>query len=163
MLIFPEHIQLNKPGLRGLGELNRIRAVSSKIEARMASLRPSDEARINNLTYEELQDLSKIVGIADFMVCKYAESKDMHHILKEFAGIISDTAGSLDSIDDDISELILSAEDSISVVKDMHSTIHEKSDICHRPTGNSPINLTNSITQINPSKYQQNPQGGVVR
>ncbi|RNJ77169.1 MAG: hypothetical protein EB829_02845 [Nitrosopumilus sp. H8] len=157
---------MTRLGSRSLaGELNRIRSVSSKIEARMSELRPSEEARIDGLTYEELQDLAKIAGIADFMVCKYAESKNMHRILKEFAAIITSTADSLDSIDDEMSELILSVEDSIGRVKDMHSSIHEKSDVCrrHAGTADSPINLTNSITQINPSKYQQNPQGHATR
>ena len=69
----------------------------------------------------EFQDLDKIVGIADFMLCKYADKKDLGSILKYFVSIISDTANSLNDLDDEISELIISAEDSINKVKEMHT------------------------------------------
>jgi hypothetical protein len=39
--------------------------------------------------------LDKIVGLADFMMCKYADKKEMRSILKHFTSIINDTANSL--------------------------------------------------------------------
>ena len=47
------------------------------------------------------------------MLCKYADKKEMRSILKHLYDIISDSAKSLDEIDDEVSELILEAEDSI--------------------------------------------------
>jgi len=147
-------------------DIDRIRALSSKIDKKLSEAKLSDDDKIGKLTLEELQDLNKIVGIADFMLCKYADKKEMHSILKHFVSIISDTANSLENLDDELSELIISAEDSINKVKDMHTHISEKSDFKKKyhdgPEYNehetSAINLTNFGTEVNPAEYQQNSQ-----
>ena len=147
-------------------DIERIRILSSKIDKKLSEVKSSDD-KIDKLTLEELQDLNKIVGIADFMLCKYDDKKEMRSILKHFVSIISDTANSLENLDDEISELIISAEDSINKVKDMHAHISEKSDFKKRfhngPEYNehetSAINLTHFGTEVNPREYQQNSQG----
>ena len=152
-------------------DIERIRALSSKIDKKISDVKHSDDDKIDKLSLEELQDLNKIVGIADFMLCKYDDKKEMRSILKHFVSIISDTASSLDSLDDEISELIISAEDSINKVKEMQSHISEKSDFKKRyhdgPDYNeaetSGINLTTLGTEINPIEYQQNPKGHIRR
>jgi len=150
-------------------DIERIRTLSSKIDKKLSETKSSD--KIDKLTLEELQDLNKIVGIADFMLCKHADKKEMHSILKHFVSIISDTASSLENLDDEISELIISAEDSINKVKDMQSHISEKSDFKKRyhdgPDYNeaetSAINLTNFGTEVNTAQYLQNSQGHMRR
>jgi len=152
-------------------DIERIRTLSSKLDKKLSEVKPSDDDKINKLTSEELQDLNKIVGIADFMLCKYADKKEIHSILKHFVSIISDTANSLENLDDEISELIISAEDSINKVKEMHVHISEKSDFKKRyhdgPDYNehetSAINLTNFGTEVNTAEYQQNSQGDMRR
>ncbi len=147
-------------------DIERIRTLSSKIDKKLSEAKPSDDDKLDKFTSEELQDLNKIVGVADFMLCKYADKKEMHSILQHFVSIISDTAKSLDSLDDELSELIISAEDSINKVKDMHVHISEKSDFKKQyhdgPEYNehetSAINLTNFGTQVNIAEYQQNSQ-----
>ena len=148
-------------------DVERVKSISAKIDKKLSDLKSSDAKNIEKLSLEELQDLGKIVGIADFVLCKYADKKEMRSILKHFASIISDTADSLDDLDDEISELILSAEDSINKVKDMHSHISDKSDFKKKyhdgpeydEHETSAINLTNIATEINTVEYQQNPQG----
>jgi hypothetical protein len=145
-------------------DIVRIKTISSKIDKKLSEIKSSDDNKIDKLTLDELQDLNKIVGIADFMLCKYADKKEIHSILKHFVSIISDTANSLENLDDEVSELIISAEDSINKVKDMHSHISEKSDFKKRyhdgpdysEAETSAINLTNFATAVNTVKYQQN-------
>jgi len=152
-------------------DIQRIKTISSKIDKKLSDVKPSDSSKIDKLTMDELQDLDKIVRIADFMICKYADKKEMSSILKNFASIITDTASSLEDLDDEISELIISAEDSINKVKDMHANISEKSDFKKKyhdgPDYNedetSPINLTNFVTEINTVEYQQNSQGHTAK
>ena len=63
--------------------------------------------------------------------------------------------------------LIISAEDSINKVKEMHVNISEKSDFKKRyhdgpdfdEQETSAINLTNFATEINTIEYQQNSPG----
>ena len=145
-------------------DIERIRTLSSKIDKKLSEAKSSD--KLDKLTLEELQDLNKIVGIADFMLCKYADKKETRSILKHFVSIITDTANSLGTLDDEISELIISAEDSINKLKDMHANISEKSDFKKKyhdgPEYNayetSAINLTHFATEINTVEYQQNSQ-----
>jgi len=152
-------------------DIERIRTLSSKIDKKISEAKSSDGDKIDKLTLEELQDLNKIVGIADFMLCKYDDKKEMHSILKHFVSIISDTASSLENLDDEISELIISAEDSINKVKEMHTHISEKSDFKKRyhdgpeysEAETSAINLTNFATEVNTVEYQQNSQGHMRR
>ena len=74
-------------------------------------------------------------------------------------------------MDDEVSELILSAEDSINKVKDIHAHIDDKSDFkkkyCDGPDYDeyetSGINLTNFATEINTVEYQQNSSGHITR
>jgi len=148
-------------------DIDRIKSISSKIDKKLSEINPSDESKIDKLTLEELQDLDKIVGIADFMMNKYADKKEVCSIMKHFTSIITDTASSLENLDDEVSMLIISAEDSISKVKDMHANISEKSDFKQRfhdgPDYNeketSAINLTNFTTEINTVGYQSNSKG----
>ena len=149
-------------------DIARIKNISSKIDKRLSELKSdSDDSKIEKLSVEELQDLDKIASIADFMLCKYEDKKEMKSILKYFKSIISDTSESLNSLDDEVSELIMSAEDSINKVKDMYAHLSEQSDFKkkyhsgpdyaeHETSG---INLTNFAIEINTVGYQQNSQG----
>ena len=149
-----------------LKDIDRIKSLSSKIDKKITELKPSDEKLVEKLSIEELQDLKKIVGIADFLICKYEDKKEMSEILKHFAGVVSDAAGSITNLDDEISELILSAEDSINKIKDTHIDITKKSDFKpefdNGPEYNeyetSPINLTNFVTHVNSQGYHENSQ-----
>ena len=144
-----------------------LKSISSKIDRKLSENKSFDEKKLDKLSVEELQDLQKIVGIADFMLCKYSDKKEMKSILKYFVSLISETADSLETLDDEISELIISAEDSINRVKDMHSHISDKSEIEQKYDDGpdytrqetSAINLTKFAIEINTLEYQQNSQG----
>ena len=154
-----------------LKDIERICSLSSIIDKKLSEIKPSDNEKITKLTLDELQDLDKIAGIADFMLTKYADKKEMCSILKHFTTVIIEAADSMDNLDDEISELILSAEDSINNVKDLHANIDKKSNFkkkyCDGPDYNhaqtSGINLTNFVTEINPVEYQQNSSGHNTR
>ena len=145
-------------------DVERIKSISSIIDKKLSEVKSFEDSKIDKLTLEELQDLDKIVGIANFMMCKYEDKKEMRSILKHFTSIIGETASSLEDLDDEVSELIISAEDSINKVKDMHSHISDKSDFKKRYLDGpdydehetSAINLTNFVTEINTVEYQQN-------
>ena len=152
-------------------DIDRIRSLSTVIDKKLSEVKPSDEDKIDKLTLEELQDLEKIAGIADFMLTKYADKKEMRSILKNFTSVISETTDSMGDLDDEISELILSAEDSISKVKDLHAHIDDKSNFKKKYSDGpdydqaqtSSINLTNFVTEINTVEYQQKSSGHSTR
>lgn len=147
-------------------DLERIKSISGKLDKKISEAKPSEEDKLDKLTLEESQDLDKVVGLANFMLTKYQDKKEMRSILKGFVDIISDSAKSLEEIDDEVSELILEAEDSISKVKDMHTHISDKSDFKGKyhdgpdydEHETSAINLTKITTEVNTVDYQQNSQ-----
>ena len=140
-------------------DLDRIRSLSTKIENKLSHSK-SDDSELDKISLEELQDINKILQLADFMLCKYEEKKETHSILENFVSIIHESAKSIQGVDDEISELIVSAEDSINKIKDMYVTISDKSDLQNQPqlTKYGSINLTNFSTEINTVEYQQNSQ-----
>ena len=152
-------------------DIEKIRSLSTVIDKKLSEMKPSDTDNIDKLTLEELQDLDKIAGIADFMLTKYADKKEMCSILKNFTSVITETSDSMGDLDDEISELILSAEDSINKVKDLHAHIDNKSDfkkkysdgLEYNRAQTSSINLTNFATEINTVGYQQNSSGHNTR
>ena len=143
-------------------DLDFIKNISGKIDKKISQSTPKN-LKIENLTPEELQDLRKIVGLADFMLHKYEDKKDTKSILEYFVSIIRDSAESIESIDDEVSELIISAEDSIGKIKELHTNISEKYDleksgqnIEEYESENSANNFTKIAIEINSQEYLEN-------
>ncbi|MCV0373028.1 MAG: hypothetical protein K5793_05685 [Nitrosarchaeum sp.] len=143
-------------------DIEKIRSLSDKIDKKLSKFKIPDDSKLDKLSFEELQDLNRILGLADFLLCKYEEKKETRSILQNFVSIITESAKSIEGLDDEIAELIVSAEDSINKVKDLHTNISEKSDFTATKFGSKnesgSINLTNFVTEINTLEYQQNPQ-----
>ncbi|QUC65117.1 hypothetical protein NsoK4_02305 [Nitrosopumilus sp. K4] len=141
-------------------DIEHVKSLSEKIEKKLSQSNIPDDAHIDKLSFEELQDIDKILGLANFLLCKYDEKKETRSILQHFVSIISESAQSIEGLDDEISELIISAEDSINKVKDMYANISDKSDFDGQESDeeSSSINLTNFDTEINTIGYQQNSQ-----
>ena len=152
-----------KSGITFSKDLEFIRNISNKIEKKLSNSDSSTNKKIDKLSVEELQDLNKIVSLADFMLCKYQDKKETQSILEHFVTIIRESAESIEEIDDEVSELIISAEDSINKVKEIHTNISEKFDFKKsdiktqdEETENSSNNLTNLAIEINSQGYQHN-------
>lgn len=144
-------------------DLEFVRNISDKIDRKLSQSNNSLNPKIDKLSLEELQDLGKIVRLADFMLFKYEDKKETRSILKQFVSIIRDSAESIEEIDDEVSELIISAEDSINKIKEIHTTVSEKYDFVKSDiktieddSGNSSNNLTKSTIEINSQEYPQN-------
>ncbi len=144
-------------------DIEFVRNISEKIDKKLSQ---SNNSQIDKLSVEELQDLNKIVNLADFMLCKYEDKKETRTILENFVSIIRESAESIEDIDDEVSELIISAEDSINKVKEIHTNISEKYDFKksnnNTPEGdseNSSNNLTKPLIEINSQEYQHNSKG----
>jgi hypothetical protein len=143
-------------------DLDFLKNISGKIDQKISQSNTKN-LKIENLTLEELQDLRKIVGLADFMLHKYEDKKDTKSILEYFVSIIRDSAQSIENIDDEVSELIISAEDSIGKIKELHTNISEKYDleksgqnIEEDESENSANNFTKIAIEINSQEYLEN-------
>lgn len=144
-------------------DLEFVRNISEKIDRKLSQSNNSINPKIDKLSLEELQDLDKIVRIADFMLFKYEDKKETCSLLKNFVSIIRDSAESIEEIDDEVSELIISAEDSINKIKEIHTDVSEKYDLKNSGiktiedgSKNSSNNLTKATIEINSQEYPQN-------
>ena len=114
-------------------DLEKVKQLSSKIENK---IHESNDSKIERLSQEQLQDLNEILKLADYLLTKHEDKKDFHGLLKEFVNMIQNSAESIDEIDGDIEELVLSAEESISLIRDAQSKVADKVDFDkphHRP------------------------------
>ena len=144
-------------------DLEFVRNISEKIDRKLSQSNNSTNPKIDKLSLEELQDLDKIVRIADFILFKYEDKKETSSLLKHFVSIIHDSAESIEEIDDEVSELIISAEDSINKLKEIHTNVSEKYDIeksgiktIEDGPESSSNNLTKATIEINSQDYPQN-------
>lgn len=140
-------------------DLTFIRNLSQKVDQKLSQKKSS--LNFDDLSVEELQDLHKLAGIANFLLTKYEDKKETKEILEYFVSIIQDSSDSIEEIDDEVSELIISAEDSINKIKEMHTNIAEKYDLektnKHEDSSeNGSNNLTKIAIDINFQEYQEN-------
>jgi len=163
-----QYLNFLKPKRSFTKNIDSIQSLSTKIEKKLLTSNIQD-VKIDKLTLEELNDINKILELTNFVLLKYNDRKETRLILEHFVSILKDSAQSIESVDDEILELVLSAEDSISKIKSMRSKISEKSDLEKSYLDDindskiGSINLTNFTTGINTSEYQQNSQERTVQ
>ena len=103
--------------LRGKTDLVKIRNFSKLVNKRLEELNKNNEFKINQLDVDELNDLNKLLQIADYILCANEEKKDLYSILKKFVDVINDSIHSIENIDDKTNELIISADSTITKIK----------------------------------------------
>lgn len=142
-------------------DIAKVRGFSSLVGKKLEKLQKSDEEKIENLTVEELQDFNKILQITNFLLCKYEDKKEVHSLLKEFVSMID--TDSLGIVNDEIDELVLSADSAIRRIKELQSNVSEnftvdsaiRSDMPKsEESENSANNLTKSSTRAYTTEYQ---------
>ena len=139
-------------------DLDKIRKFSALVEEKLSHFNQKNSKTIENLTYDELQDLNKILQLADFVLCKHEDKKEFHSILKEFVSMINNSSSSIESLNDEIDELLISADSAISRIKELKATVvakfslsfkksqADKNEAVGAQTGGN--NLTNSSTPV---------------
>ncbi len=80
---------------------------------------------LRTLTDEELADMNQLVAITEYILARHEDKKDLHNILKSFAGTIHKSVESLGTIDDEIREMILATQSSLGRMNDIHTTMWE--------------------------------------
>ncbi len=137
-------------------DLKKVSKFSSIIEERLSQ---SDKKKINSLTIEQLQDLHQLTSIANFILTKYEHNKEVHSLLKDFVDMINHSTDSMDLLNDKIVEMVVSAESSISRIKNLQGDVSENysliSGIAPKEENkqkivpkSSTINLTKSATPV---------------
>lgn len=145
-----------KPNRNIKKNFEKIKKISSLVEKKLEERKHKNDKRIEKLTTEQLQDLNEILRITDFILTKHEAKKEFYSLLKEFVDIINKSAGSVEILDDEIGELIISAESTITRIKDLQGTVSKNYDFESKSSNetksdtveNSANNLTSSTTAV---------------
>ena len=100
--------------------LEKVKHVRSIIEKNLDS-----EHKFKNLNPEEVYDFHKILQICEFILEKYENKKALRQNLKKFVNTIESTLMNLEPLDDEINELVVSADFSINKMKEFKSNLFE--------------------------------------
>ncbi len=107
-----------------LKDFKKIEKFSSLVEKRLLTF-DNDKQRIEKLSFEELQDLNELLRLADYILTKHEDKKEVYALLKDFVAMINNSSNSMDLLNDKITELVISAEAAISRIKNLQTDISE--------------------------------------
>ena len=106
-------------------DLKKVRKFSSLVEKKLSQFDKKDENKIKNLTFEQLQDLQQLTSAANFILLKYEDNKEVYSLLKDFVDMIHNSSESMDLLNDNIIEMLMSAESAISRIKKLQGDVSE--------------------------------------
>ncbi len=106
-------------------DLKKIRTFSYIVEKKLGQLDKKEESKIEKFSFEQLQDLSQLVHAANYILTKYEDNKEVYSLLKDFVEMINNSTASMDILNDQISELVVSAESAISRIKSIQGEVSE--------------------------------------
>ncbi len=105
-------------------DFKKIEKFSSLVEKRLLTF-DKDKQRIEKLSFEELQDLNELLRLADYILTKHEDKKEVYVLLKDFVAMINNSSNSMDLLNDKIVELVVSAEAAISRIKNLQTDVSE--------------------------------------
>jgi len=105
-------------------DFKKIEKFSSLVEKRLLTF-DKDKQRIEKLSFEELQDLNELLRLADYILTKHEDKKEVYVLLKDFVAMINNSSNSMDLLNDQIVELVVSAEAAISRIKNLQTDVSE--------------------------------------
>lgn len=105
-------------GRVGAAEGERIDALADLAAMRLARLPAADRRAVESVAPEDLRDFEAVLQAARYLMFKYDDRREVRALMKDLVGIIERSTDGLGAIDDQIGELVLSAEDSIRRIRD---------------------------------------------
>ena len=160
--------------------IQRIRALSAKIEQKIGQREgKSGDEFIETLSVEELKDLRQVIMASEYLLTKYQDKVAIKAFLQDFVGIIMHAANSVNGMQGELEDLLISAEVALEHIHNLHYEVTQNlafgrseqtkmddfrssqtsavavpdqptSHACEKP---SSINLTNTARGINTSDY----------
>lgn len=120
MLNFPKNVSSEDISV----PLDKIRDISSKIEEKIAQKSPdNDDKFIETLSVEELKDLRQVMMAAEYLLSKYQDKKELKAFLEDFIGIILHATNSVNTMRDDLTDLLISAEMAFNQIQTLHEEV----------------------------------------
>lgn len=104
-------------------EAERIEAASALASERLAALSEADRRAVNTVAPEDLRDFDAVLQAARYLLVKYEDRRELRALLRSLVGVIERSTDGLGGIDDEMGELVLSAEDSIRRIREAHAGV----------------------------------------
>lgn len=110
-------------GRTGEADAGRIEAASALASERLAALSEADRRAVNAVAPEDLRDFDAVLQAARYLLVKYDDRRELRALLRTLVGVIERSTDGLGGIDDEMGELVLSAEDSIRRIREAHASV----------------------------------------
>ncbi len=143
-------------------DLNKVKKFSSLVEKELFRFDKKNEKKLKKLSLEELKDLHQLLQIANYILSKHEDKKEIRSLLKEFVDMINYSTLSVDILNDDIQELVISAEISIEKIKNLQGNVSEnfsfnttKRNFEAKGPKPAPKTSTNNLTKSTTGLYTQ--------
>lgn len=107
----------------GAADEARIGAASALASERLAALSDADRRAVNAVAPEDLRDFDAVLQAARYLLVKYEDRRELRALLGALVEVIERSTEGLDGIDDEMGELVLSAEDSIRRIREAHASV----------------------------------------
>jgi hypothetical protein len=105
--------------------LKKVREFSSLVERKLSKFDKTQEHKIEMLSFEQLQDLNQLTRAAEYVLSKYENNKEVYFLLKDFVDMINNSTASMDILNEQIRDLVVSAEITISRIKTIQGDVSE--------------------------------------
>ena len=110
-------------GRTGAAEAGRIEAASALASERLAGLSEADRRAVNAVAPEDLRDFDAVLQAARYLLVKYEDRRELRALLRTLVEVIERSTDGLGGIDDEMGELVLSAEDSLRRIREAHASV----------------------------------------
>jgi hypothetical protein len=108
-----------------VNDLKKVREFSSLVERKISKFDKTQERKIDMLSFEQLQDLNQLTSSAEYILSKYENNKEVYLLLKDFVDMINNSTTSMDILNEQIRDLVVSAEITISRIKTIQGDVSE--------------------------------------
>src|SRR5437867_11189759 len=104
--------------------LLKIRTLSAKVEQKITQNgKDKDDNFVETLSVEELKDLRQVMLAAEYLLTKYQDKRDLKVFLEELIGIIMHAANSVNTLKDELEDLVISAEVALQQIQTLHDEV----------------------------------------
>src|SRR5712692_11212377 len=104
--------------------LAKIRKLSEKVEQKITQKgKDKDDNFVETLSVEELKDLRQVILASEYLLTKYQDKRDLKIFLEEFIGIIMHAANSVNTLKDELEDLVISAEVALEQIQTLHDEV----------------------------------------
>lgn len=137
-------------------DLGKVKQLSGLVRKKILEANPNYDSKINKLSKDELEDLDSILALAEQIILKHHGKKEVYVLLREFVDMMKNWSVSIEEVNDQIQELLISAKSSVSEIESAKSDVSNNLSFDCQKQGT--INLTKLVNGVNTGEYQGKPK-----